>query len=95
VYRSTDIVMRTYDLIDTLLIDREKFLDWYLNEKGDFIAMAYSSLFNFREYRITLQDMIESIQYQPIPEKLLVKGQKYTLDKYGDVDTYHVKLILD
>jgi hypothetical protein len=87
--------MRTYDLTDTLIIDREKFLDWYLNERGDFIAVAYSTLLNFREYSITQNDMLESMQNKPIDEKLLVKGQKYVLDEYGDVDTYHVKLILD
>jgi hypothetical protein len=87
--------MRTYELTDTLLIDREKFLDWYLNERGDFIAMAYSNLLNFREFSITQNDMLESMQNKPIDEKLLVKGQKYVLDEYGDVDTYHVKLILN
>lgn len=86
--------MRTYELADTLLIDREKFLHWYLTET-DFIDMAYSNLENFREFRITQNDMLESIQNQLIPEKLLVKGQRYAVNEYGDVDTYHVKLILD
>jgi hypothetical protein len=87
--------MRTYDLTDTLIIDREKFLDWYLNERGDFIAFAYSRLLNFREYSITQNNMLESMQDKPIAENLLVKGQKYVLDEYGDVDTYQVNLILD
>jgi hypothetical protein len=85
--------MRTYDLTDTLRIDTEKFLNWYLTEL-DFVDIAYSNLLNFREYTISLEYMLKSIQNQPIPEKLLVKGQEYTLDKYGDVDTYHIKLIL-
>jgi hypothetical protein len=85
--------MRTYDLTGTLHIDTEKFLNWYLTER-DFIDIVYYDLLNFRRYTISLEYMLESIQNQPIPEKILVNGQEYTLDKYGDVDTYHIKLIL-
>jgi hypothetical protein len=85
--------MRTYDLTETLRIDTEKFLNWYLTER-DFIDIVYNDLLNFSRYTISLEYMLESIQNQPIPENILVKGQKYTLDKYGDVDTYHIKLIL-
>jgi hypothetical protein len=85
--------MRTYDLTETLRIDTEKFLNWYLTER-DFIDIVYNDLLNFSRYTISLEYMLESIQNQPIPEKILMKGQEYTLDKYGDVDTYHVKLTL-
>jgi len=73
----------------TLLIDKQKFLDWY-NDDVDFTASVIHDLMTHGEYRITLDGLLNEVGY--IPEWVLVDGQEYTLDEIGDVDLTNVSI---
>jgi hypothetical protein len=76
----------------TLIIDRKKFLDWYVDDT-DFMSEAYDCLLEFGKYTLTLQEMLDTTGY--IPEWVLVEGQEYTLDDNGDVDETDVQFIFN
>jgi hypothetical protein len=73
----------------TLIIDRVKFLNWY-NDDIDFTSLVIESLIIDKVYTIKLEDLLDNVGY--IPEEVLVEGQQYELDSYGDVDTSNVTL---
>jgi len=75
--------------METLIVDKEKFLNWYNNDVDFTESVIYSLMVN-REYKITLDELLDNVGY--IPEEVLVDGQQYSLDSFGDVDTYDVSL---
>src|SRR5512137_1185683 len=74
-----------------LLIDRKKFINWYVDVDTDFIDQIYEALVDEGEYKLTAQQLLDSVGY--IPEQVLVAGQEYTLDSSDDVDTAGFDLI--
>jgi len=74
-----------------LIIDRKKFLNWYIEVDTDFINEIYDSLTEFGEYKLTAQQLLDSAGY--IPENVLVAGQDYKLDDNDDVITEGYDLI--
>lgn len=74
-----------------LLIDRKKFINWYVDVDIDFIHQIYEALVEEGEYRITAQQLLDTVDY--IPEQVLVEGQEYTLDFSDDVNTNVFDLI--
>ena len=74
-----------------LLIDRKKFINWYVDVDTDFIDQIYEALVDEGEYRITAQQLLDTAGY--IPEQVLVTGQEYELDDNDDVITSGFDLI--
>lgn len=74
-----------------LLIDRKKFINWYVDVDTDFIDQIYEALVEEGEYRITAQQLLDTVGY--IPEQVLVAGQEYELDGNDDVITIGFDLI--
>lgn len=74
-----------------LLIDRKKFINWYVDVDTDFINQIYEALIDEGEYRLTAQQLLDSVGY--IPEQVLVAGQEYELDDNDDVITSGFDLI--
>lgn len=74
-----------------LIIDRKKFLNWYIEVDTDFINEIYDSLTEFGEYKLTAQQLLDTAGY--IPENVLVEGQDYKLDDNDDVITEGYDLI--
>jgi hypothetical protein len=72
----------------TLIIDRNKFLDWYLDE--DTLQEINIALLQYNKYTLDINDLLNKVLY--IPEYILVEGQKYTLDENDDVNTNGVSL---
>ena len=70
--------------METLIIDKKKFLDWYHGDV-DFTASVINALLVYGEYKFTIDELLDSVGY--IPEEVLVDGQQYSLDSFGDVDT--------
>lgn len=73
----------------TLIIDKQKFLEWY-NEDVDFTADVMHHLMNYGHYKVSVNDLLNDVGY--IPEWVLVEGQKYKLYENGDVDVRFVSL---
>lgn len=76
-----------------LIIDREKFLNWYIDGSEDFLSESYDALLEYGTYTLTIQDLLDRSGY--IPEWVLVDGQDYTLDENGDVDESNVEFIFN
>lgn len=77
----------------TLVIAREKFLNWYIDGSEDFMSEAFDCLLEFGTYTLTIEDLLSRAEY--IPEHILVEGQEYSLDENDDVDTSNAELIFN
>jgi hypothetical protein len=75
----------------TLIIDRNKFLDWYLDE--DTLQEINIALLQYNKYTLDINDLLNKVLY--IPEYVLVGGQEYTLDENDDVDSANVNFIFN
>jgi hypothetical protein len=72
----------------TLIIDRNKFLDWYLDE--DTLQEINIALLRYNKYTLDINDLLNKVLY--IHEYVLVEGQEYTLDENDDVNIDGVSL---
>lgn len=66
----------------TLIIDRNEFLDWYLDE--DTLQEINIALLQYNKYTLDINDLLNKVLY--IPEYVLVEGQEYTLYENDDVN---------